>query len=363
MEFITYFASFIIVILILVSIHEFGHYYAAKKCGVWTEVFSIGVGPEIFSFKDSTGTKFRLALIPIGGYVKMFGDSGAASKPSEALLKMTPAEKIKSFYFQKLWKKAIIVAAGPIANFILAISIISIFFSFYGKISSKPIISEIQKGSAAIKIGLKPNDRILKIDNINIKDVADVQQIIQISPNKSIIIEFQRNGKIYKKNITPKTEIIKDSFDNEIKVGRIGITFNQFQHIKLGPFDSFTESLKFTYSTCALTLKALSNLITHGIGKENMGGPVKIAQYSGKSVLNGYASFFWLLAILSINLGFINLLPIPMLDGGHLFYYAIEAITGKKIPTKFYEISFKIGALFLISCMIYFTVNDIKSIF
>ncbi len=341
--------------LVIISFHEFGHYYAARKVGVHVEIFSIGMGPEIFSFKTKSGTKFRIGALPVGGYVKMFGEDEQNQLSQE--------NKEKSFFFKPIWAKSVIVASGPIANFLMAIFILTCFNMIYGKIQHSAKIHEVLKDSPAADAGLLSGDVILEVDGFAINDFADFQNVILIHPEIPLQITFRRNDEIMKNVISPKATMRKDFLGHETKVGTVGIVAGEASAQKLSFAASLFEAAIFVKQTCHLTLKFLGNLISHGTGIENMGGPIKIAQYSGKSAQAGYVSLIWLIAILSINLGLINLLPIPMLDGGHLFLYLIEAISRRKISPKIQDFAFKMGALFLISTMLYFTFHDIRSLF
>ena len=348
-ELIHNFFSFIIIISTIVFIHEFGHYYIARIAGVKIEIFSIGFGKELFGWYDKNSTRWKICLFPFGGYVKMFGDQNAASSPDfKKISKLTHDEKKLSFYTKKLPWKFAIISAGPIANFILGIAIMTFFFSYYGTSKALPIINSVEKSSAADKAGLRAEDEILKIDDIQIEEFSDIQRIISLNQGEGLDLKILRKGEIYDVNVIPDITEKKDMLGNLIKTRKLGIVSSQIEIIKLSPYDSFIKAFKDTYNISSSTLKAIKQIILGQRSTEELGGPIKIAQFSGHSTKQGIASVLWLIAVLSINLGLMNLLPIPMLDGGHLLFYLIEAIKGSPISEKNQQIGFQMGLFLLI---------------
>jgi regulator of sigma E protease len=356
-------AAFAVVISVIVFIHEFGHYYIAKVSGVRVLVFSIGFGKELFGWTDKSGTRWKLCLIPLGGYVKMFGDKSAASTPDRALLeKLPPKEQKVAFHTKPLWIKSAIVVAGPLANYIFAIVILTFFFYIYGSPLFSNKISFVQDNSPAMSAGIKAGDKIVAIDNDDVETFSEIEQIVSLSAGISLNVRVDRDGELLNMNITPSLVEKKDVFGNIIKVGRLGVGSEIKLKKDIGVIESFTLSLKDTWRMSTTTLQALGQIVTGKRGTEDLGGPIKIAKYSGQSAKKGLGTMIWFMAILSINLGLINLFPIPMLDGGHLAYYLIEAIKGKPLTAKFQQYGFQIGLFLLIMLTVFTTWNDIRTI-
>jgi regulator of sigma E protease len=353
--------SFIVIISIIVFIHEFGHYWVAKRFGVKIEMFSIGFGKEIFGWYDKSGTRWKVCWAPLGGYVKMFGDSGAASTPdNQTLREMTAEEKAQAFYYKKLYQRFLIVLAGPAFNFLTAIIILAFFFNIYGMPETKPIVSEIMKDSAAEEIGLQKGDEIIELDGNKIKTFEQIRGVIALHPNIEISITYIRDGKEIETKITPKSHETKSVFGDVTKIGLIGITATEAEYKKLNIFESAKSSVTETYDISVKTLEAIGQMITGQRSASEISGVIRIADYSGKSVEQGWRMIFWFMAIISINLGLVNLFPIPMLDGGHLFFYIIEGLKGKPLSEKTQEYFFRFGFLVLVSLMLFATFNDLR---
>lgn len=361
-EFVTnYFISFLLIISFIVFIHEYGHFWFARKFGVKIESFSIGFGKELFGWNDKHGTRWKFSLIPLGGYVKMFGDEDAASTPdNEKLKQMSEEEKKGAFPFKPIYQRFLIVLAGPLFNYILAAIILSFFFFHYGKPETKPIISKLTEDGVAREIGLKEGDIITKLDGNNISSFEDLRGVVSMHGGIEIPISYLRNGVEFNDKITPKLHKSTDVFGNEIEIGLIGITSEETDYKKLGVFESISAAVYDCYDLSAKTLEAIGQMITGQRPADQISGILRIADYSGKSVEKGFRTVLWFIALLSINLGLINLLPIPMLDGGHLFFYIIEVIKGKPISEKSQEYLFRFGYALLISLMLFATFNDLK---
>lgn len=357
------FLSFIAIISLIVFIHEFGHFWVARLCGVQIEAFSIGFGKEIFGFNDKKGTRWKLCVLPLGGYVKMYGDKNGASVPDLAELeKMSAAEKEKSFIFKNVYQRFAIVIAGPIANFLLAIVIFTFLFKINGLNRVLPIVDEILPQSAASESDLKKGDKIITINGQEITDFNDVRKIVTISTDKELQLEIEREKQILQISITPKYQISKDFFGDEIKTGMLGITASQTTHEDLNIAQSFAQANVETYKTSLLIFEALYELITGKRSVKELGGPIKIAKYSGQTVTMGITVVAWFMAMISINLGVMNLLPVPVLDGGHLFFYLIEMIKRKPLSQKTQMIGFQIGMALVLSLMIFTTFNDVHQL-
>ena len=356
--------SFIVILSVIVFIHEFGHYFVARKCGVKIDEFAIGFGKELIGFNDKNGTRWKFCLLPFGGYVKMFGDRNPASiVDKDKIKKMTAAEKKVSFYYQNVYKRMAIVLAGPMANFILAVLLLTIIFRVQGMTVVLPIVDDLVETGAAKEAGLKIGDKITKINNKKIKNFSELQQIVSISADEELEIFIQRNNKELSFNVTPKSLTSKDFFGNDVKIGMIGVQSGQYEYTKLGTFDSFTRANIETYNISTAVLGALRDLIIGKRSIKELGGPVKIAQYSGKSVSMGIMVVIWFIAMISINLGVLNLLPLPILDGGHFLYYVIEAMKGKPLSEKSQQLGFQFGFAIVLTLMLFTTYNDIMGLF
>jgi regulator of sigma E protease len=357
--------SFLAVISIIVFIHEFGHYFVARLCGVKIDVFSIGFGKEIFGWTSKrSSTRWKLSALPLGGYVKMFGDESAASTPNIAKMEaMSEAEKRVSFHYKPLWQKALIVAAGPVFNFALTISIFTFLIFTYGVVSSEPVVGEVVKDSAAQESGLQTGDRILQVGDDEIENFQDITIAIASNLGDPVRITFRRAGKIRHLTVTPKITEIKDSLGNTVKHPRIGIGSQTLKVQDLGFGGALYHSALRTYQICTTTLKVLGQLVTGQRDTSQLKGPIGIAQMSGQATESGTGTFIWFIAMLSANLGLVNLLPVPLLDGGHLLYYAVEALQGRPLARKVQEIGFKIGFVLLASLMGFTILNDVIGLF
>jgi regulator of sigma E protease len=355
--------SFLTVITIIVFVHEFGHYYVARLFGVRVEVFSIGFGRVMWSRKDRNNTAWQVCAIPIGGYVRMFGDANEVSAPEQSLLAgMNDAEKRAAFHTQSLLTKSAIVVAGPVANFLLAIIIMSSMFYFYGKPYAPPVVGFIKEGSPAERSGIEIGDRITAIDKMSIESFSDIENAMALNLNESVEVELEREGVL--RNILIKPELMehKTPLGEEIKHRKIGIGVTTLEYKKCSLIEAISSSATETYKLSYITLKSLGQMVLGQRGTESLGGPIKIAQYSGKSAKQGGLVFLWFIAVLSINLGLFNLLPIPALDGGHLLYYALYAVLGAKIADNFHKHAIKIGIALLVGLMIFTTFKDIHNI-
>jgi regulator of sigma E protease len=354
---------FLVVITVVVFVHEFGHYIVARLNGVKVETFSIGFGTELIGWNDSHGTRWKIAMIPMGGYVKMYGDADPSSSPDfDKLKKLTKKEKSQSFYFKALWQKALVVVAGPAANYLLAIAILATMFTVHGKAYIIPEITAVMEGSVADKAGIKAGDMVKKIDNKEIETFDNIRQILALNTGDTLHIVIERKSKVMEFAVTPEIKVTKDTFGNAIKMPMLGITSNRYENEVLTFGQAAVEAIKDSYNISAGMLQAVGQMLIGARGTDDLGGPIKIAKYSGQSAEAGVSGVLWFIALISINLGLVNLFPIPMLDGGHLMYYAIEAIKGKPVSEKFQMIGFRIGLTLLIALMIFVTFKDIISL-
>ena len=368
MEILNFLVPFIILLTVVVFVHEYGHYYFARKFGVGVTDFSIGFGKEIFGFNDKSGTRWKFCLIPLGGYVKFFGDRNVFSQAEqkELLEKYSEEDQNKLFVTKPLYQRSLIVAAGPIANFILAILIFSFIYMFVGKDFTPAQINEVQKDGPAYTAGIKGGDLILKINNNKVNSLLDVSTYINSSSTKDVKITILRNDVEIDFSVVPKLIEAKDTLGNEINKKIIGIKIsppnNELQRQRLGPATALLYALKETWFVTSASLDFIISMFKGTGDTKQLGGPIKIAKITGQVAQYGFIAFLSIMAYISISLGFINLFPIPMLDGGHLMFYAFEKILGRPLTQKTQEGFFRIGLFFLLFLMLFTTVNDLKDL-
>ena len=363
-----YLIPFLILITIVVFIHEYGHYYFAKRYGVGITDFSIGFGREIFGWKDKSGTRWKICWIPLGGYVKFFGDRNvfSQSEQKEIINKYSEEDRQKLFILKPLYQRSIIVAAGPLANFLLAIIIFTIINMTSGKDITPAVIDEVQVDSPAYIVGLKKNDKIIFIDNKKVDSILQVSTFINTSVSEKIEFVVLRNNNEISLLIKPDLVDGKDAFGNNIKKRMVGIKLsplnNEFKRQPLGPTMAIYYSIKEVWFVSVASLNYLGKMITGSGDASQLGGPIRIAKITGQVAEYGITPFFSIMAYISISLGLINLFPIPMLDGGHLMFYFFEKVLGKPLSQKTQEGSFRIGLFLLIFLMFFVTFNDLKEI-
>ena len=363
-----YIIPFLILITIVVFIHEYGHYFFAKKYGVGVTDFSIGFGREIFGWNDKSGTRWKICWIPLGGYVKFFGDRNVFSQAEqqELINQYSEEDRKKLFILKPLYQRAIIVAAGPLANFVLAILIFIAINMTVGKDMTPAIIDEVQKDSPALASGLKKNDKIISIDNKKVESILEVSTFINTSTSETIKFVVLRDNQEISLFIKPDLVEGKDSLGNNVMKKIIGIKLsvagNDFQKIRLGPTKAAYYSVKEVWFVTVTSLSYLGNMITGSADSSQLGGPIRIAKITGQVAEHGLIPFFSIMAYISISLGLINLFPIPMLDGGHLMFYFFEKVLGRPLSQKTQEGFFRIGLFLLFSLMFFVTFNDLKDL-
>lgn len=354
---------FLFVLSIVIFFHELGHFLVGRLCGVKIDAFSLGFGPEVAAFTDRKGTRWRLGVLPLGGYVKFHGDANGASMSDEAALAAMPeAEKSTTFFAQKVWKRAAIVVAGPIANFILAIVIFTGIYFIHGRGILIPEIDKIMPGSAAAAAGFAPGDVVLSIDGTKIDSFEDMQRIVQSSSDTPLSFVVDRRGKWITLIATPQRRDLSTPVGTS-RVGVLGVEANASAANWYVQHYGLAESAKLatleTWSIIEQTGSYCGRLITGRESTDQLSGPIRIAEVSGQMAKIGLAALLNLAAVLSISIGILNLLPIPLLDGGHLFYYVIEAIRGKALNEKVQQVGFRIGLTVVVGLMILATYNDI----
>ena len=358
---IQYFLAFALLITVVVFIHELGHYSVGRWCGIGVETFSIGMGKQIWGKRDKSGTLWRVAILPIGGYVKFYGDEDPSGKKLEA---SDNIDDDKNFHNKSVWKKIATTAAGPLFNFILAIFIFSIIFFFRGESLVQPYVGQVVDDSPAYNAGLKTGDEIIYADGNEILYFNDLRNYVLENPSSEIELTIIRDGLEETVFLTPEVISSKDRFGNEYSSARIGVIGSQNpEHVELrkyGFISSLFRGTKETYNLSAKILNYLGNLIVGRESIDQMGGPIKIIQISGEISNYGLIPLLALIAAISVNLGIINLLPIPVLDGGHLLYYSFEVLRGKPLSQKTQEVGMQIGMSLLIALMIFVTFLDIS---
>jgi len=363
-----YIIPFLILITIVVFIHEYGHYYFAKKYGVGITDFSIGFGKEIFGWNDKSGTRWKICFIPLGGYVKFFGDRNvfSQSEQQDVINQYKEEERKKLFILKPLYQRSIIVAAGPLANFVLAMLIFTIINMISGRDITPAIIDEVQEDSPAFIAGLKKNDKIISIDSKKVESILQVSTFISTSTSEMIEFLIVRNDQKISLLVAPNIVDTKDSLGNSVRKRMIGIRLsplnNEFKKQPLGPSKAIYYSAKEVWFVTVTSLNYVGKMIIGSADSSQLGGPIRIAKITGQVAEHGIIPFFSIMAYISISLGLINLFPIPMLDGGHLMFYLIEKILGRPLSQKTQEGFFRIGLFLLFSLMFFVTFNDLKDL-
>ncbi len=365
---LSYILPFIVLIVIVVFIHEYGHYYFAKRFGVGVTDFSIGFGKEMFGWNDKSGTRWKVCVIPLGGYVKFFGDRNVYSQAdNDKIIKAYSKEdQDKLFVLKPLYQRALIVFGGPLANFLLAILIFFSVYTFAGKDFTPAVINEVQKDSPAMVAGLKDNDIVVSIDGNKVKSIMEVSKYIMMSTDEFINFTVNRYDQDLTFKVKPNIVDGEDNLGNKINKRMVGIKLgaynNEINHVKLGPAKALFYAVNEVYYVSTSSLKYIGSMIVGNGDTSQLGGPIRIAKISGQVAEFGILPFISLMAYISISLGLINLFPIPMLDGGHLMFYSIEKVLGRPLSQKTQESFFRIGMFLLLSLMFFTTFNDLKDV-
>ncbi|WP_262589375.1 RIP metalloprotease RseP [Candidatus Pelagibacter communis] len=365
---LSYIVPFLILILVVVFIHEYGHYYFARRYGVGVTDFSIGFGKELFGWNDKHGTRWKVCAIPLGGYVKFFGDRNVYSQADheEILEKYNEEERDKLFILKPLYQRVLIVFGGPLANFLLALAIFFCIYTFVGKDFTPAVISEVQKDSPAMVGGLKNQDIILEIDGNEVKSIMEVSKYITMSTSDFIDFKVKRSYEELILKVKPNIVEGEDGLGNKINKRMVGIKLSAYNdkinHVKLGPAQALYHAANEVYFVSVSSLKYIGGMIMGKADTSQLGGPIRIAKISGQVATFGVLAFISMMAYISISLGLINLFPIPMLDGGHLMFYAFEKVLGRPLSQKTQEGFFRIGLFLLLSLMFFTTFNDLKDL-
>lgn len=359
---------FILILSLLVFVHEMGHYLVGRWSGIGILVFSVGFGPELAGYTDKRGTRWKLSAIPLGGYVKFLGDEDASSKTDTgALAGMSPEERSRTFAGASLGRRAATVAAGPIANFLLAIVIFATLFSVYGRPVADPVVASVVPASAAERAGVKPGDALISIDGNPVTTFEDVRRYVSVRPDTSIKITLKRGTEMVDVPLVPERKEITDGFGNKSEVGLIGIVTDdkagKFRMVQYTPTQAVAQGVKECWAIVTGTFDYLSNVVTGRMKADQLGGPIRVAQVSGQMASIGISALLQLAAMLSVSIGLLNLMPIPVLDGGHLFFYAVEAVRGRPLTERTQEIAFRIGFAIVLTLMVFTTWNDIHARF
>ncbi len=353
--------AFVAVLGPLVFIHEMGHYLVGRWCGVKAEAFSIGFGPELVGWVDRRGTRWRIAALPLGGYVRFKGDMNAASQTDPTWLQLSPQEREGAFPSKPLWKRSAIVAAGPVVNLVFAVLLLGGLAMVRGEAVSEPVVGHVTQGSAAQSAGLQPGDRIVSIMGRKIDSFQEIAGIVSLRPDEMLTYEIDRKGEIFEQDIVAGARVEKDRFGNIYRIGQLGVASGKITRrdvsLLRAPVVGFHQAVQITRTA----LDGLGQIITGRRSVSELGGPLKIADISGQAASMGLESFLFFMALISINLGFINLLPIPMLDGGHLLFYAIEAVQRRPVSAAVQEWAYRSGLALLLTMMVLVTFNDLGS--
>ena len=356
--------AFVFVITVVVFFHELGHFLVARACGVDVEAFSIGFGQAIFGWTDKHGTRWKVSWVPLGGYVKFVGDADAASTPDrEKIEHMSREQRAKMFQEKPLWQRTLVVAAGPGANFVLAILIFTATFMLVGREIVRPIVDVVQPHSAAAAAGIKPGDVITSVAGTPVKSYADLKSVVAMSAGQNLTLTVRRDGKLVALSVVPRLESVKDRFGNVEKIGVLGIV-NDLRHGELevvhyGFIGALSEASSQTWFVVDSTMTYLWRIVAGHQNASQLSGPVGIARVSEQVASIGFLALVNLAALLSVSIGLVNLFPVPILDGGHLLYYAFEAVLGRPLGARAQDVGFRVGLAVMLGLMVLATWNDL----
>jgi len=349
--------AFVCAIGPLVFIHEMGHYLVARLFGVGAETFSIGFGREIAGWNDKRGTRWKIGWLPLGGYVRFVGDENVASAPSENV----PADlRARSFHHRPVWQRFLIVLAGPVANFLLAIVIFAAFFMAFGAPLTN-VVGQVEANSAAATAGLQPGDKIVSIGGRATDSFMDIRNYVVLRPGQHVGVRFERNGVPREAQVTLGSDVTTDEYGQKFERGLLGVYPTQGALERVSPLEAVALGTENTFKLTRMMIEGIGQIISGDRSVKEIGGPLKIAQVAGQQAKLGPLEFITLAALISINLGFINLLPVPMLDGGHLLFYSVEAVRRRPVSVQAQEWAFRGGLALLLALLLFTTVNDLGS--
>ncbi len=355
-----YILPFIVILSILVFVHEYGHFWVARKCGVFVEVFSIGFGREIFGWHDRHGTRWRVAALPLGGYVRMRGDADESSSPDKlALARMSPEERASAFPAQPVLSRMAIVAAGPAANILFAIVVMAISFMWIGQSYTPPVVGDVLPDSPAQKAGFLPGDRFLRLDGETMQRFEDLQRAIALHPDQAMVADVERGQQILQLRLVPERVEVLDSFGNPQAFGRIGVSRTGYEVMYHDPWSATVEAIRQSWILSKTIVDVVWQIVTGTRPANEIGGIARIAHMSGEVTQVGIAAVLHFMVLLSINLALINLLPVPMLDGGHLLFFVIEALRGKPLSERIRDAGLRVGFGLVIALMVFASWNDL----
>lgn len=354
--------GFLLLLGPLVLVHELGHYLVGRLFGVKADAFSIGFGKELAGWTDRRGTRWKLSALPLGGYVQFAGDMNATSMPDPDLDRYSAAERAQLFQAKPLWQRSLIVLAGPLTNLLVAIAVFAAFNLAYGKVVGTPEIAQFADTSAAREAGLRIGDRIITVDGHAIGSFTDIPEHVVPFPGRTVPIEVEREGRRLTVPVRIAAEIERDEFGNEARIGRLGILAGKVEMIPVGPIEATTLGVEQSVGIMRMMATGVVQIVTGERSVRELGGPVKIAKYSGEQLSLGWLPFVSFAALISINLAFINLLPIPALDGGHLAFYAAEAVRRKPLGIRSQEWAFRAGLALVLALMLFVTINDVATL-
>lgn len=355
---------FLFVLTVVVFVHEMGHYLVGRWCGIGVRAFSVGFGPELFGFTDRRGTRWKLSAIPLGGYVKFVGDMAVTSEPRhEATDELSEAERPTAFHVQPVWKRAATVVAGPMANFILAVAVFTVMFALYGKFVTEPTVAEVRAESPAEAAGFQPGDRFVSVNGSRVTTFADVQRMVSGRAGDQLTFVMLREGEEVELVATPELLEQTDALGNTIRIGAIGVVNNeemgQPRLITYNPAEALVEGVVETGHIIQRTGQFLQRFVAGREDRCQLGGPVRIAEMSGQAASLGFVWLVQLVALLSVGIGILNLLPIPPLDGGHLVFYGVEAVMRRPVSERVMEALYRVGLLLVLGFMLFVFWNDI----
>jgi regulator of sigma E protease len=356
MSIVTSIAAFLVVLTVLVFVHEMGHYLVARWRGVRVETFSIGFGREIVGWTDKTGTRWKISWIPLGGYVKFFGDAGVSSAMAQDI---PPAERAYSFHHKPLGSRAAVVVAGPVANFLFAILLFAGLFATVGQPYTTPVISEVQPDTVAAQAGFRGGDRIVAVDGFPVQRFEDLMQLVLVNAGRQMEFVLERDGQRVSLFASPGTRVLTDRNGRERTVGYLGVRSAGFEQVRRNPAEAVWYASKQTWFITTQTLVSVGRMITGTMPADDLAGPVGIARMSGEAAQIGVSAVIEFMALLSVSLGLINLFPVPLLDGGHLLFYAFEAVRGRPLAPRAQEYAFRLGLALVLMLMFFATWNDL----